>query len=226
MEVDEIRKELPKANLRVTPLYVLDDPRPAADYRHGERRDILFVGGFSHPPNEDAMLWFCSEVLPKLLTDIVDLRLHIVGSHASPRVQALRSHSVLVHGHLPDADLAALYEQVRIVVVPLRFGAGVKGKVLEALNYAVPIVTTPVGAEGLPEAASLMRIAETADDFSTAVGELYRHPAQVQAYLDQYGPYVDRWFGEKAITAFLEQDVIRRASPRAQRAVSAGQPVH
>ena len=226
VEIDEIRKELPNADLRVSPLYVLDDPRPAADYRHADRRDILFVGGFSHPPNEDAILWFCSEVLPKLRTHIADIRLHVVGSHASPVIHALGSSSVLVHGYLPDADLAALYDQVRIVVVPLRFGAGVKGKVLEALNYAVPIVTTPVGAEGLPAATSVMRIAETADDFSTGVGELYRDPAKVKTYLDQYGPYIDRWFGEQAIAAFLEQAVIRRASPRVQEAVSADQSIH
>ena len=208
VEIDEIRKELPDADVRLIPLYVLDDAKPASSYQHAERKDILFVGGFDHPPNEDAMLWFTEEVFPQLCADIPDLRLHIVGPHPSPRVRQLSSSSVIVHGFLSDAELRELYGQVRVVVVPVRFGAGVKGKVLEALNYAVPIVTTPVGAEGLPEATLVMRVAGTPQSFCTSVRELYCDPAKAERYLNQYHAYIHRWFGDEAVTAFLEKAVM------------------
>lgn len=214
VEINEIRSEMPNADLRATPLYVLDEPTPTSSYRHAERKDLLFVGGFNHPPNEDAVRWFCAEVLPQLSAEVPELRLHIVGSHASPRVHELRSSSVIVHGFRSDAELGDLYGQVRVVVAPLRFGAGVKGKVLEALNYAVPVVTTSVGAEGLPEVASVMRIADTALDFCAAVRELYCDPTQTEPYLDRYSAYIDRWFGAGVIASFLQEDVLSQARPK------------
>ncbi len=120
-------------------------PRPAPACR-----EILFVAGFGHPPNEDAARWFVTEMLPLIRTRVENVRLSIVGSHPTPAVCALAGEAVRV---MPDVDAATLrdcYRQARVAVVPLRYGAGVKLKVVEALREGVPLVTTPVGAQGLP----------------------------------------------------------------------------
>ena len=110
---------------------------------------LLFVGGFSHPPNADGIIWFVHEVLPLVREAVPTVRLVIAGSEPPPEVRALVRPDIEVTGYLSDADLAERYAQARVVVAPLRFGAGVKGKVVEAMRMGVPVVTTPVGAEGL-----------------------------------------------------------------------------
>jgi O-antigen biosynthesis protein len=109
-----------------------------------ERRGVLFVGGYAHPPNIDAANYLARDILP-FLPPGHDITL--AGSNVTKEVKALESSRVTVPGYLPD--LTELYRSTRVAVAPLRYGAGVKGKVCEALAMGVPIVTTTVGAEGL-----------------------------------------------------------------------------
>ena len=112
--------------------------------------EIIFVAGFGHPPNEDAASWFAQDILPLIRQTIPDAYFSIIGSNPSSRVTALASGSVRVFANVSEADLAAAYDRARVAVVPLRSGAGVKLKVVEALRAGLPLVTTPVGAQGLP----------------------------------------------------------------------------
>lgn len=114
---------------------------------YGERRDLVFIGGFHHPPNRDAVLWFVEAVLPLLRQAGSPLVLHVVGAHPPAEIRALAGPDVVVHGYV--ADLDAFLDKRRIAVAPLRFGAGVKGKVLTALAAGVPLVGTAVALEGL-----------------------------------------------------------------------------
>lgn len=139
--------------------------------------DIVFVGGFAHPPNEDAAIWFVTEILPLIRAAVPAARLSIVGSNPTERVQGLANGDVLLLPNVTDAELGALYGRARVAVVPLRCGAGVKRKVVEALHAGVPLVTTPVGAQGL---AGLCRIVAVEDDaalFAEAVITLLRDDA-------------------------------------------------
>ena len=118
----------------------------------------------------DAICWFVDKILPAVSQARPGIRLHIVGSNPTEAVAALQSEQVRVYGFLEDEELDALYRRVRQVIVPLRFGAGIKGKVLEAVQKNVPLVTTSIGAEGIPESELVMTIADTAEDFVEEVG--------------------------------------------------------
>lgn len=111
------------------------------------RSGILFVGSFQHGPNEDAVEWFAHGVMPLVNRVHPAAVLTIVGSNVTRRVEELASESVVVAGWVPD--LAGHYASTRLAVAPLRFGAGVKGKVGEALSLGVPMVMTPMAAEGM-----------------------------------------------------------------------------
>ena len=148
VEVAEITTLSPQADVRTLPLYVLEPVELARTVT--KTPELLFVAGFNHPPNIDAAVWFVETVLPSLRDSIPGLRLHIAGSNPSQVVLDLASDDVTVHGYVSDEELISLYGRAACAVVPLRFGAGVKGKVLEAIRYGVPLVTTSIGAEGIP----------------------------------------------------------------------------
>lgn len=135
------------------------------------RRNILFVGGFGHAPNVDGAIWFARYVWPLLRQDHPGYRLCLVGADPPDAVAALSRSDVLVTGHIPEHELLNYYRSARLVVAPLRFGAGVKGKVLEAMSHGVPCVTTSVGAQGL-SAAGCLRVADDPAAFAALAREL------------------------------------------------------
>lgn len=114
-----------------------------------ERRDVLFVGSFlrGHEPNRDAVRHFAMDLLPSVRDQLGDCRFIVVGASPTEDVLELASPEVVVTGFVED--LSIYYESCRLVVVPLRFGAGINYKVTEAMSYGVPVVASPVAAEGL-----------------------------------------------------------------------------
>ncbi|GAA4485923.1 methyltransferase domain-containing protein [Gluconacetobacter asukensis] len=147
-------------------------PYSFRDFRRRERptagSTILFVAGFAHPPNVDAAIFLVREILPLILAERPDARVLLVGSHPAAGVKALAGPVVTVTGWVSDAQLREYYDASRAAVVPLRFGAGVKGKVVEALYEGVPLTVTPIGAEGIEGLADILPIVrsprEIADD--------------------------------------------------------------
>ena len=129
----------------------------------------MFVAGFGHPPNEDAAGWFVAEVLPLVVARVPAARLTIVGSHPSGRVRALAGPNVAITGAVSAAELQRYYASARVAAVPLRVGAGVKLKVVEALAEGVPLVTTPIGAQGLPGLEEVAAVEADAASFADAV---------------------------------------------------------
>jgi glycosyltransferase involved in cell wall biosynthesis len=111
------------------------------------RRNIVFIGGFSHAPNVDAVHWFVAEVWPRLRQRGFSDRLIIAGSNVPPSIAGLTSATIEVRGHV--ADLAPLFDRCRLSVAPLRFGGGIKGKIVTSLSYGVPVVATSIGVEGM-----------------------------------------------------------------------------
>lgn len=108
---------------------------------------------------------------------VPDVRLILAGSKPAPEVRALASSNVTVTGFVSDEELARLYATSRVAAVPLRFGAGVKHKVLEALHQGLPLVTTPVGAEGIAGLGDMASVAETAPLFADALLALLENDA-------------------------------------------------
>lgn len=112
------------------------------------RKDVLFVGSFNHLPNIDAVTYFTTEVLPLIRESGGGIKTYIVGADPPREVRDLGSDDVIVTGHVPD--IAGYFGSCRLSIAPIRFGAGVKGKVLTSLSYGVPVVASTVAVEGLP----------------------------------------------------------------------------
>jgi len=166
-EVEIVRTLCPQAVVQSAQIFCFDEfPRrrlaPAS-------LEVLFVAGFGHAPNVDAALWFVAEVWPLIVARRADARLVIAGAAPPPGITALRGGSIAVRGWLSESELAAAYGTARVAVVPLRFGAGLKLKVVEALRNGVPLVTTPVGAQGLPDLCDVAVVAAGPEDIAAGV---------------------------------------------------------
>jgi len=138
------------------------------------RGGLMFVGGFQHTPNGDAMDFFLDEVMPRIVARLPDIVVHIVGSNMPPALQQRASRNVRIHGHLPD--LQPLYSQVRVALAPLRYGAGVKGKINQGMAHGVPVVATTVAVEGMHLTHNEdVLVADSAEDFAEAVIRLHEN---------------------------------------------------
>ena len=135
---------VPGADVHVVPT-IHRHHRASLDVR--SRQGLLFVGSFLHPPNRDALHFLVTEIMPLLRRDLPGLRLTVVGSNPSPDVLALAGPDVEVLGWVPD--LSPYYAKARVFVAPLRYGAGMKGKIGESLSHGLPTVTTRIGIEGM-----------------------------------------------------------------------------
>jgi glycosyltransferase involved in cell wall biosynthesis len=161
---------LPKATVDVVSnIHRVRGPGPAM----AARRDLLFVGGFRHPPNVDAAMWLADEILPRIRAARPDIGLSLVGSDATPGVLALgEREGITVHGHVPD--LEPVLDAHRLSVAPLRYGAGVKGKVNQALAHGLPVVATRCAVEGMDLRDGVdALVADDADGFAAAVLAAY-----------------------------------------------------
>ena len=141
-----------------------------------ERRDIMFVGGFQHPPNVDAVEWFCGAIWPIVHASEPELRFHIIGSKMPDALRRLADQEgVVVHGFVPDIE--PYLDGSRLAVAPLRYGAGVKGKVNMSMAYGQPVIATPIAVEGMfLQAGEEALVAESAEDFADALLRAYRDP--------------------------------------------------
>ncbi len=147
-EAQVIRAAVPQATVRVLPLFFYEGMQATSDAAgFAERRKLLFVGGFNHVPNVDAALWLVREIMPALWRTHPDAQVSIVGAEPPEELRALAGPLVHIAGHVPD--LAQSYAEARVSVNPLRFGAGVKGKIVASLAVGLPVVTTPIGNEGI-----------------------------------------------------------------------------
>ena len=206
-----------------TELAVLAEVSPAADVRvvsnvhsslprvHGfrERRDIMFVGNFNHLPNRDAVVWFVDEVFPRVQAVIPGVHFNVVGSHLPDEIAALARPGVSIVGWVQN--LAPLYDAIRLVVAPLRYGAGIKGKLGESASHGVPFVCTTIAIEGtLMESGRDCLAADDPATFAEAVIALYGDEAtwekistNVQRAIDaQCAPEVARAALEELFTSF------------------------
>ena len=112
-----------------------------------ERGGIVFIGSFRHPPNADAVIWYAREVLPILRERLPGVVTTIVGAEPPASVRALAAADLVIAGYVED--VGPLFESARVSIAPLRYGAGVKGKVNLAMSYGVPVVATPAAVEGM-----------------------------------------------------------------------------
>jgi len=138
------------------------------------RRGLLFIGGYKHQPNEDAALWLCEQIMPLVWEKYPDIPVTLLGSDPTDRVLALRSSRIHIPGYV--SDVSPYFNQARVFVAPLRYGAGMKGKVGQSLEYRLPVISTTIGAEGMSLVDGRhVLIADTEMAFAGKIVDLYRN---------------------------------------------------
>ncbi|MBR0559584.1 glycosyltransferase [Neokomagataea anthophila] len=160
-EVTIAQNLAPQARIHYIPL---TRPKPPPTSLNN-RKDIGFIGNFSHRPNADAVIFFLTNIWPTLHTQYPDLIFHIIGENPPTDLYTHTSPNLKIHGHIPDLDTAL--STLRLTVAPLRFGAGAKGKVVSSLAAGIPCVMTEIAAEGMnfPSHLTQYCIAKTTEDF-------------------------------------------------------------
>lgn len=187
-EREILYQEVAEANVEVMPLI---ERAVHTEVNYASRTDIMFLGGYNHPPNVDAANWLIDEIWPLLSKAIPEARLLLVGSNPPEALKQRATDTIVVTGTVPN--LSPWFEKARVFIAPLRYGAGAKGKVLAALANGVPVVATSVAAEGMPfENGRNIFIAEKADLLARLTLDLYcrseadwcRLSSAARAYID------------------------------------------
>jgi len=139
------------------------------------REGLIFIGSYNHQPNVDAVNWLYENIMPIVWETLPHLHLTLLGSNPTPQITNLNTHSnITVTGYL--ADVSSYFEKAKIFVAPLRYGAGMKGKIGQSLEYGLPIISTSIGIEGMNfEDKKDVLIADEAIDFAEKIVELYQN---------------------------------------------------
>lgn len=169
-ELSIMQEALPDQKIRLLPY---SRRAESSHISFQERRDIVFVGSYQHTPNVDAVIYFVREIMPRLRQSLPGLRFYVVGINPPIAVKALSCDDVIVTGLI--SDLNSFLSKIRISVAPLRYGAGIKGKIGSAMAVGLPVVATPVATEGksLTKGKNIL-IAEDAKTFADQVTTLYQ----------------------------------------------------
>lgn len=179
-----------------------------------ERQHLLFIGNFAHRPNLDGVLYFLREVYPLIKQALPCVELDIIGDNPG-EILSHADEAVRVRGYVPDVE--PFWQTRRVFIAPLRYGAGVKGKIGEALAHGLPVVTTPVGAEGmgLAHEESAM-ITATPAAFAEAVVGLYTRPDLWQRLADRGYEHIARHFTPASITPVIEDSMRELSAARSK----------
>lgn len=189
-----------------------------------ERNGLMFLGGYKHPPNVDAVLWFVTDVLPLIWKKKSDVVFYVLGSHPPEEIMELQKYGEIeVIGWVDN--LEPWFNKSRVFVSPLRYGAGMKGKNGQAMSYGLPLVTTSIGAEGmnLVHRKNAM-ICDSPEDFAKSVIELYSSPvlwqeisvSSIEHIKQSYSPIQAeiqleqlclRLFGSNVVTDYVRPDI-------------------
>jgi len=137
-----------------------------------ERKELLFVGSFEHLPNIDALFYLKNEIMPLVWKNNPEIKVVVIGSKPTPEVLNLNDANFNVLGYV--SDLSQYFNTSRLFVAPLRYGAGIKGKIGQSMEFKLPLITTEVGAEGF-DFGTLKEpmVASNAEDFAQKINVLY-----------------------------------------------------
>jgi len=163
-----------------------------------QRSGLFFIGSFAHPPNIEAVHYLVSEIMPRLREQLPDVRLHLVGSQMPDEIAALASDQVNPIGYVED--VTACFNESRLFVAPLLHGAGMKGKVGQALSFGLPVVTTSIGAEGigLRDYHSAL-ISDDPQGIAERIIACYQDPALWQKLSDNGRQVIDEQFSPATV---------------------------
>ena len=196
-----LQNHLPGADIRVlSNIHTTEDNIKPFDQRHG----ILFVGGYQHPPNVDAARWLTEEIMPAVREHLPHVELHLIGSRMPEWLKNKRQPGLKNHGFVEDIE--PYLQNCLLSVAPLRYGAGVKGKVNQAMAWGLPVVATACAAEGMHTKHNRdIVLAETTEDFVNEITRIHQDPALWQKLSENGKKNVERHFSCQAAEAVLTQ---------------------
>ena len=192
---------VPEALLHYCPFLL--PPATSIQPAFAQRQDFITIGNFRHEPNWDAVLCLKHQVWPRLRAQLPQAQLHIYGAYPPPKATALHNpkQGFLVRGWADDAH--EIMQNARVCLAPLRFGAGLKGKLIDAIQCGTPSVTTTIGAEGIDAAEKWPGfIADEREQFVTAAVNLYESPKLWQVAQDRCADTLQQ-FSATTLTPFL-----------------------
>jgi glycosyltransferase involved in cell wall biosynthesis len=209
IEATWLRRSVPGANVHVVPWAV---PLHPGTRRWDERSGIAFVGSFNHAPNVDAARFLAQHVMPQVLRAEPSIECLLVGSNMPASLRNLAAPGVVPMGHVED--LRSIYERVRVVVAPLRYGAGVKGKVLESFAAGVPCVMSPIAAEGMDLPPILARMTgANAAQIAAHLVHVHGDQSEFDALSAAGLAFIRANYGEQSVLAALRPVVEGRRAP-------------
>lgn len=177
---------------------------PVGQLQGRRANSVIFVGNFrNNPSNADAMLWFCAEIMPRLRRRVPDATLRIVGNMPPVEITDLACGHVEVTGYVPET--APYLGSSMVSVCPLRFGAGLKGKIGEAMVHGLPVVSTAVGTQGMqPLVGEEILVADSPEEFASAIAKLIEDAALWTRLSRNGRDFIDRNFGFVAVERRLD----------------------
>ena len=211
-EKNFLLKDFPNKRIEAIPIFIYDETEldsmciPDVTLR----KDLLFVGGFRHSPNEDAIKWFFdSGVYQKILNSLPGVKVYIVGSHPTDYILSKTSDKIIVTGYVSDFKLEEFYKNCRVSIIPLRYGAGIKGKLVEAICHGLPAVTTSIGAEGLPEVENCVEVSDVNDvnSFINNIVKLMRDDDYWRVQSKKERLYIKNNFTSRKARNILSEDL-------------------
>ncbi|MBQ7743355.1 MAG: glycosyltransferase [Lachnospiraceae bacterium] len=205
-EIEEIKKIDDSLRVKAINAYMFDEKEIV--YRDfSVTKDILFVGGFSHDPNVDAIKWLHESIMPRVRARNKDINVVVVGSNPTEEiVNICNEGGYVLKGFVSDEELIELYKNTRIVIAPLRFGAGIKGKIIEAMANGAAIITTNCGAEGIVDASYFMKITDDAADFAGDILKLYDDFDELKNLSLETQKVINRKFTTDAAWNIIKED--------------------
>jgi len=172
-ELAIVQQSLPNLNVKLLPYARNIEGATKSFY---ERRDVVFVGGYQHAPNVDAVKYFVEKIMPLLRTRLPGVHFYAVGSKPPEEIKGLAAEDVIITGFVED--LTPLLDKMRVSVAPLRYGAGIKGKIGTAMAVGLPVVATSLAVEGMSfTGGEHILVADGSEAFADAVVRLYQDEA-------------------------------------------------
>jgi GT2 family glycosyltransferase/glycosyltransferase involved in cell wall biosynthesis len=198
-EGEVLKQHLPDQDVRVVSIIFDPEPTPRP---FAERSGLLFIGAFIHTPNIGAVLWFANEVLPELGRRGFEPVLNVIGSNPPEEVRALHSEQIRIHGFVPDVE--PFFDQCRLSIAPVLYGAGVKGKVVQSMALGLPCITTSIGAEGtfIEDGLNGM-VADDAVEFASRLEAAYKTEKLWSELREQGLDTVRKYFSSDVATEVL-----------------------
>lgn len=200
-EHELLHAELPQAQIEVVSnIHEIRRGGPS----FAEREGILFIGSFNHPPNSDAVQFYARDILPRLRTALPGVVTSIIGADPPPALTALAAPNLVFAGYIPNLD--EWFDRCRLSIAPLRYGAGVKGKVNTSMAYGVPVVATPVAVEGMHLCSGTdVMVADNAEEFVAAIVRVYRDSALWERLSEGGYANIERYFSPQTVRVALSR---------------------